>query len=141
MSRSLIPTGLAAGLAAAALIALAPVPAGGATKVGFPSNCGKPTFKPTSIVVACGDGNNRLKSIKWQSYGTDAASGTATAQVNDCTPNCASGKFKNYPAAVTLTKPKNCGKGVTQFTKPRETFTGSRPKGTNKTLTETFACS
>ena len=58
------------------------------------------------IVVACADGNNRLARIKWQSYGTDAASGTATAVVNDCEPNCAAGEFHRFRAVVTLTKPK-----------------------------------
>ena len=108
---------------AVALAALLAVPAGSVTtKVLFPANCGKPTYKPKSIVVACGDGNNRLTGIKWESYGTVAASGSATAKVNDCKPNCASGKTKSFAAVVTLTKPKNCGKGVTQFTRLAETF-------------------
>ena len=138
MSRSVILKVL---LLAAALAVLVATPAGSATKVLFPANCGKPTFKPKSIVVACADANNRLTSIKWQTYGTRAASGTATAKVNDCTPNCVSGKVKSYPAIVTLTRPKNCGRGVTQFTRLVETFTHSRPSGTSKRLGVTFPCS
>jgi Flp pilus assembly protein CpaB len=138
MSRSVILKVL---LLAAALAVLVATPAGSATKVLFPANCGKPTFKPKSIVVACADANNRLTSIKWQTYGTRAASGTATAKVNDCTPNCVSGKVKSYPAVVTLTRPKNCGRGVTQFTRLVETFTHSRPSGTSKRLGVTFPCS
>jgi hypothetical protein len=126
---------------AAVLAALVAIPASGVTtKVLFPANCGKPTYKPKSIVVACGDANNQLTGIKWESYGTDAASGSATAKVNDCKPNCASGKTKSFPAVVTLTKPKNCGKGVTQFTKLTETFNRSRPAGLGKKLSETFPC-
>jgi hypothetical protein len=137
-----IPKALvAAALAAAALFALAAIPAGGATKVLFPSDCGKPSYKPTSIVVACGDANNRVTKIRWESYGTKAASGRGTAKVNDCKPNCVSGKVKSYPAVVTLTKPKNCGKGVMQFTKLLETFTRSRPSGLGKSLSERFPCS
>jgi hypothetical protein len=45
------------------------------------------------------------------------------------------------PAVVTLTRPKNCGKGVTQFTRLAETFTHSRPTGTSRKLTISFPCS
>jgi len=138
MSRSLILKVLPL---AAALGLVAATPAGSATKVLFPANCGKPTFKPKSIVVACADANNRLTGIKWKTYGTRSASGTATAKVNDCDPNCVSGKVKSYPAVVTLTKPKNCGRGVRQFTRLAETFTHSRPSGTSRKLSISFPCS
>ena len=126
---------------AVALAALLAIPASSVTtKVLFPANCGKPTYKPKSIIVTCGDGNNQLTGIKWESYGTDAASGSATAKVNDCKLNCAGGKTKSFPAVVTLTKPKNCGKGVTQFTKLTETFNRARPSGLGKKLTQNFPC-
>lgn len=126
---------------AGALVVLLAIPAGSATKVVFPANCGKPTFKPKSIVVACADANNRLTRIKWLTYGSRSASGTATAKVNDCDPNCVSGEVKNYPALVTLTRPRNCGGGVTQFTRLTETFTHSRPSGISKRLSVSFPCS
>jgi hypothetical protein len=125
---------------AAALAALVAIPAGGATRVLFPANCGKPTYKPTSIVVTCADANSRITGIRWQSYGTKAASGTGTAKINACKPNCAAGRFKSYPVLVTLNRPKNCGK-VTQFTRLLETFTRSRPSGSTKTVSQTFPCS
>jgi hypothetical protein len=138
MQRSMM---LKAVLLAICLTGLAVAPAGSVTtKVLFPGSCGKPTYKPTKIVVTCGDANNVLTKIKWESYGTTAASGSATALVNECDPNCASDKAKKFPAVVTLTKPKNCGKGVTQFTKLVETFTGSRPSGTGKKVSESFPC-
>jgi hypothetical protein len=137
MNRSLNVVGLAVCVSA---LALAAVPAMSSTKVLFPANCGKPTYKPTKIVVTCGDANNQLVNIKWESYGTDVASGKATAKVNDCQPNCASGKPKNYPAVVDLKKPKNCGGGVTQFTKLVETFTGSKPQGSKSKVSESFPC-
>ena len=137
MSRSVIPKVLLLAVAAAALLA---IPASSATKVLFPANCGKPTYKPKSIVVACGDANNQITGITWETYGTDVASGKGTAKVNDCKPNCASGKTKSYKAAVSLTKPKNCGNGVIQFTKLVETFPSTRPAGLGKNLSESFPC-
>jgi hypothetical protein len=134
MQRSLIVPALAV-----VLLALAAVPAGSAPKTLFPANCDKPTYKPTRIVVACGDGNNRLARIRWESYGTDAASGTATAVVNDCEPNCAAGEFHRFHAVVTLNKPKDCGRYM-QFTRLVERFTGEQPDSTGSKVTERFPC-
>jgi hypothetical protein len=137
MQRSLKVLALTIGAAALALALT--VPATGATKVLFPSNCGKPTYKPTKIVVTCGDANNVLVNVKWESYGTDVASGKATAKINDCEPNCAAGKVKNYPAVVDLKKPKDCGRYM-QFTQLVETFTGAKPPGSKAKVTEKFPC-
>ena len=134
MQRSLIVPALAV-----ALLALATVPAGSAPKTLFPGNCGKPTYKPTRIVVACGDGNNRLARIKWESYGTDAASGTATAVVNDCEPNCAAGTFHHFRAVVTLNKPKDCGP-YRQFTRLVERFIDEKPESIGSKVVERFPC-
>jgi hypothetical protein len=134
MQRSLIVLALAV-----ALLALAAGPAGSAPKTLFPANCGKPTYKPTRIVVACGDANNRLARIKWESYGTDAASGTATAVVNDCEPNCVEGTFHRFPAVVTLNKPKDCGR-YRQFTRLVERFTDTQPESTSSKVIERFPC-
>ena len=134
MQRSLIVLPLAVGL-----LALAAVPAGSAPKTLFPANCGAPSYKPTRIVVACADGNNRLARIKWQSYGTDAASGTATAVVNDCEPNCAAGEFHSFRAVVTLNKPKDCGR-YRQFTRLVERFTDDKPDPTGSKVTQRFPC-
>jgi hypothetical protein len=134
MQRSLIVLPLAV-----VLLALVAVPAGSAPKTLFPANCGTPSYKPTRIVVACGDGNNRLARIRWQSYGTDAASGTATAVVNDCEPNCAAGEFHRFRAVVTLTKPKDCGR-YRQFTRLVERFTDDKPDATGSKVTQRFPC-
>ncbi|MFL5853963.1 MAG: hypothetical protein ACJ76T_08780 [Solirubrobacteraceae bacterium] len=134
MPRSLIVLALAV-----VLLALAAVPAGSAPKTLFPANCDKPTYKPTRIVVACGDGNNRLARIKWESYGTDAASGTATAVVNDCEPNCAAGTFHHFRAVVTLNKPKDCGR-YRQFTRLVERFTDETPESFGSKVVERFPC-
>jgi hypothetical protein len=124
---------------AVVLLALAAVPAGSAPKTLFPANCDKPTYKPTRIVVACADANNRLARIKWESYGTDAASGTATAVVNDCEPNCAAGTFHHFRAVVTLNKPKDCGR-YRQFTRLVERFTDETPESFGSKVVERFPC-
>jgi hypothetical protein len=109
-------------------------------KVLFPADCSKPTYKPTQIVVTCADANTVLKGINWKSYGSDTADGAGTANVNACEPNCAAGKFKNYPATVKLSNPKDCGKDVRQFTHLVMTYTGAKPPGASASLTEDYPC-
>jgi hypothetical protein len=110
------------------------------TKVLFPPECGKPTYKPTQIVVTCGDANTVVQHITWKSYGDKTASGSGTAAVNDCDPNCASGHVLKSPATVALANPKDCGKGVTQFTSLVVTYTGAKPGSAGSKTSEEFPC-
>jgi hypothetical protein len=110
------------------------------TKVLFPPECGKPTYKPSQIVVTCGDANTVVQRITWKSYGDKTASGSGTAVVNDCDPNCASGHPLKSPATVALAKPKDCGKGVTQFTSLVMTYTGAKPGAAGSQISEDFPC-
>src|SRR5204862_248935 len=122
------PDRVAAMRVVAAILVVAGVLAAGCgggddQKVLFPSGCTTPSYKPTQIVITCGDANSVLARIKWESYGTDVASGSAIALVNACDPNCAQGRFHRYPAVVDLKSPRDCGR-YKQFTKLVETFTG-----------------
>ena len=127
-------------LLAACLVVVAAVPAGSATKVLFPSACAKPSYKPPKIVVTCGDANNVLTKIKWSTWTSTSATGAGTSLVNDCTPNCASGHAVKSKANVKLSKPKDCGKGVTQFTKLVETYPDAKPGSQGSTVSEKFPC-
>jgi hypothetical protein len=110
------------------------------TRVLFPSDCQKARYKPTSIIVSCADANTTVSGIRWTSYGTEDALGSGTARVNACDPNCAAGEFHDYPARVTLSKPQDCGKDVTQFTRLALTYTGARPPSASGTFTAPFPC-
>jgi len=110
------------------------------TKVLFPRGCAKPSYKPTQIIVTCGDANTVVQKISWKSYGEMSAEGSGTAAVNACDPNCADGKFEKFPATVALSKPKDCGKGVTQFTSLVMTYTGAKPGSTGSQISEEFPC-
>ena len=109
-------------------------------KVLFPAGCTTPSYKPTQIVVTCADANTVLRGISWKSYGGDTASGSGTANVNACDPNCAAGKFQTFPAAVKLSLPKDCRKDVRQFTHLVLTYTGAKPQGASASLTEDYPC-
>jgi hypothetical protein len=109
-------------------------------KVLFPAGCTNPSYKPTQIIVTCADANTVLKGISWKSYGSDTASGSATANVNACDPNCAAGKLQTFPAMVKLSRPKDCRKDARQFTHLVLTYTGARPQGASASLTEDYPC-
>jgi hypothetical protein len=140
MQRSvMLRTLLAAACVAALTAAVATSSAGGATKVLFPAKCEVPTYKPRSIVVTCGDANTVLTKIVWDKWNSSSAAGEGTAKVNECKPNCAAGKFRNHPASVQLSKPKDCGR-VTQFTKLVLLFEDAKAGSSGQKVSEKFPC-
>jgi len=82
--------------------------------------------KPTTIILACGDGNAVAEQLHWQRWGTRRASGTGVVRQNDCTPDCAAGTFHVYPATFTLSEivPAN---GRRYFTRVTIRFTKGVP--------------
>ncbi|MGW8778415.1 hypothetical protein ACWGNM_10075 [Streptomyces sp. NPDC055796] len=62
--------------------------------------------RPREYLLACGDGNNRLVGLRWNTWGQRTATATGTDMVNDCTPYCAAGRFRSYPVTVTLSHPR-----------------------------------
>jgi len=65
---------------------------------------GKPTSKPATYTLSCADANAGWADMTWSSWNSKAATGRGILRQNNCTPNCAAGKFVNYRATVTLTK-------------------------------------
>jgi hypothetical protein len=113
---------IALGVLAGAPLALA---AGGSnTVVG---NCDKSQVKPKSIILACADVNEYVNKITWKAFGGTTATGTGTFVENTCTPNCAAGKFKDYPVTLTLSNPKPCFDRKDDYRLISLTFSGARP--------------
>jgi len=66
-------------------------------------DCETPVHKPNYITLACADGGIAVGEIKWQSWGVKEAVGTGVYAVNNCQPDCASGKLIKTPVAIALT--------------------------------------
>jgi hypothetical protein len=66
----------------------------------------KQQTRPSSFVLTCADANDVLADLHWVSWGSTAAFATGIEQINNCTPNCAAGKFINYPVLVNLWRPE-----------------------------------
>jgi hypothetical protein len=135
------PLALAAGLAA--LLLLSAVAASGATHTVIPG-CGgsdHARYKPTTVILTCGDGGFRISNLKWSRWTASNASGKGTAKVDNCKPNCASGKFESFPAKLTATKPKTCANGKREFTRLAYSFPGKYPSGAKRSGTLNRPCS
>lgn len=122
-------------LAAGALIALfsAPVCAIGESNPVTVSNCGVQVTRPTDLTIACGDGNDYLKSLQWTVWSDSVARGSGVEEVNDCNPYCAAGKFHSYPVTVTLDRVQS-----NSFTRLRIHYSGARPPNTPQDVSRTL---
>lgn len=102
--------------------------AGSSSQVWATSTCTKEQYKPTGIVLACGDGNTFLASMKWSSWTATSATGTGSYTYNTCTPSCVAGKDVSYHVSVVLSAPKPCKKQAHKtFTDVKLTYTAGKP--------------
>jgi hypothetical protein len=62
-------------------------------------------YTPREVLVACGDGNVRVESLRWETWTASRAVGAGEWQQNDCMPDCATGTFHRYPVRLSLSEP------------------------------------
>jgi hypothetical protein len=84
------------------------------SRMFMPAACGGPHYRPTRIVLACGDGNLQLLSLRWTHWNDRAATARGVVWANDCNPFCAVGHFHRYAARVRASQPGRC-RGVYQY--------------------------
>ncbi|MER6185796.1 hypothetical protein [Streptomyces sp. NPDC001652] len=89
-----------------------------------------PHIRPTDFMLACGDGNSRLTSLRWSQWGTDAARAKGVNWVNDCKPYCAAGHFHAYPVTVRLDHPQPWKKRpqLSHYSRITLEYTDGRPE-------------
>jgi hypothetical protein len=93
-------------------------------------NCNSLKFKPTRIVLSCGDGGSWLGKLKWSSWSSTQAVGTGNFSAINCTPSCAAGHTQSVAVKVTLSKPKTCpGQVNLAFKQAAIVYKGTRPQG------------
>ncbi len=56
---------------------------------------------PSSMVLTCADANTLVKNLRWSGWGQPTATATGVGSWNDCTPDCASGKWKSAPVTIS----------------------------------------
>lgn len=102
-------------------------------------NCESLKYKPTRIILSCGDAGTWLGKLKWSSWGRSKAVGTGNFNLNTCTPDCAGGKATSVAVTVTLSNPKTCpGRVEKAFKQAAITYKTTRPQGAPAKVK--FAC-
>ncbi|MEU9037160.1 hypothetical protein AB0D45_19970 [Streptomyces sp. NPDC048352] len=133
--RAALACALAACAAAAVPASAAPTPAPDPVVV---VDCSaQAQVRPEEYLLACGDGNNRLVALRWETWGPSTATATGTDMVNDCRPYCAAGRFRSYPVTVTLSRPEAWPDrpDVRRFTTIRLLYTDTAPAPVPKDVT------
>ena len=102
-------------------------------------DCGPLVARPTSLILTCADANYELASLRWRGWGHASATATADAKANDCTPNCAAGRFSAYPVTVTATRLKACGRARI-YTRLTIAYAHARPSGIAKRDVHALGC-
>jgi hypothetical protein len=74
----------------------------------FYTNCRSPRYRPTHLIIACGDGNLYVTGIRWRHWNAAQAFGRGVGHFNDCTPYCAVGHFHTQAIMVRVYRPVYC---------------------------------
>ena len=120
-------------LAAGASIALAASPTPTFPAFSGPPAKNNPVAKPSEIVYT-GDGSGffaggaakKAGKLHWTAWNRTEGLGTGYQWLNNCTPNCAAGKFSKYPVTLKAYRPKQESKYFI-FTRLNVTYTGKKP--------------
>jgi hypothetical protein len=93
--------------------------------------------KPSSYLTFCADGGDTYAKMKWTSWTPQVASATSILGVNNCTPNCAAGHTKDYPAINVLwgSAAVKGHPGELAYTHMTVIFPGAKPAGFSQTST------
>jgi hypothetical protein len=86
-----------------------------------------PLNRPSSMPILC-DGSESLEHLTWSEWSFSKATGTGVANVDDCSPSCATGRLHSYPVTVTLNLPEYTDHGW-EWTHAVVTFPGKHPVG------------
>ncbi|GAA3062339.1 hypothetical protein [Streptomyces glomeratus] len=96
-----------------------------------------PQVRPADFMIACGDGNSSLSSLRWSHWDQGSATASGVNVVNDCKPYCAAGRFHSYPVTVRLDHPQPWKKNprVQHYTQMSLVYTDGRPDGFDRVVT------
>jgi hypothetical protein len=85
--------------------------------------------EPSVYILTCADAGSVLEHLAWKSWTAQQAVATGVHELNGCTPDCAEGKFIDYPVVVTLwrSEPVSGQPGEQYFTRITVRYTGPRP--------------
>jgi hypothetical protein len=62
--------------------------------------------EPGTYILTCADYGSLLAHLSWTGWTSEQATAAGVHELNDCTPNCADGKFRDYPVVITFWRPE-----------------------------------
>jgi hypothetical protein len=65
-------------------------------------SCETITARPAEVTTSCADFGNAISNIEWKTWTATGAVGTGIYLINNCEPNCASGKVSKSPVRISL---------------------------------------
>lgn len=89
---------------------------------GVVAKCMSVKYEPAKYIFTCADANIGMNHARYVRWGKTSARGFATYWYNDCTPNCAAGKFHFEKVSFRLFHVDRTKKYGWLFTKIRVTY-------------------
>ncbi|AWB84133.1 hypothetical protein C3E79_06275 [Corynebacterium liangguodongii] len=93
---------------------------------------------PEEISLACADNNYVVSDLEWQGWNSESARATGTAWINECDPDCASGRMRKFPVQVRASEKRSCGYNLEVYTSLEVTYSSevrsSEPLAANETF-------
>jgi len=65
-------------------------------------SCETITARPAEVTISCADFGTSISNIEWKTWTATGALGTGIYLINNCEPNCASGKVSKSPVRISL---------------------------------------
>lgn len=90
---------------------------------------------PREYMLACGDGNNDLRGLRWADWTGRTAHGVGKQVANDCTPDCARGRFHTFRVRVEAYRPVHRAGKAPYFSRLTVVYLGERPAGSGPSQT------
>lgn len=87
-------------------------------------------YMPRRAILACADANLYVTGLRYSSYGSRQAKATGLFHLNDCTPDCAGGRFHKHGGEIRFFDVVACADGHRYFARARYSFPGRGGKGT-----------
>ncbi|MGW1196649.1 hypothetical protein ACWD4B_12510 [Streptomyces sp. NPDC002536] len=90
---------------------------------------------PREYMLACGDGNNDLRGLRWADWTARTAHGAGKQVANDCTPDCARGRFHTFRVRVEVYRPVHRPGKAPYFSRLTVVYLHERPAGSGPSQT------
>lgn len=92
--------------------------------------CDGHLYKPRKVILACADANLYVTGLHYSAYRGREAKANGVFHLNDCTPDCAGGRFHAHGGTIRFFDVVRCADGRRYFSQARYSFPSKGGKGT-----------